>query len=131
GLYGNIGLYTNSSDDPNKAHPKGWRSVGDLGYVDEDGFLYLVGRESHTIISGGVNIYPTEIEEVLLTHPAVADVAVIGVPDAEFGEQVKAVVEIRGQVDAEALEAELIELCRARLARYKAPRSVDFAARIP
>jgi long-chain acyl-CoA synthetase len=125
------GFYTNTGDDPNKVHPKGWRSVGDLGYLDEGGFLYLVGRESHTIISGGVNIYPTEIEEVLLTHPAVADVAVIGVPDAEFGEQVKAVVEIRGQVDAEALEAELIELCRARLARYKAPRSVDFAARIP
>jgi long-chain acyl-CoA synthetase len=130
-LYTNTGRCTDTGDDPGKVHPKGWRSVGDLGYLDEDGFLYLVGRESHTIISGGVNIYPTEIEEVLLSHPAVADAAVIGVPDAEFGEQVKAVVETRGPADAEALEAELIELCRARLARYKAPRSVDFTARIP
>lgn len=125
------GGYTNTGEDPARVHPNGWRSVGDLGYLDEDGFLFLVGRESHTIISGGVNIYPNEVEHVLLAHPAVADVAVIGVPDAEYGEQVKAVVETRWPDRPEELEAELIEFCRARLARFKAPRSVDFVDRLP
>ncbi|MDT7726343.1 MAG: hypothetical protein QOI21_2919 [Actinomycetota bacterium] len=119
--------YRNSDDNPARIHPQGWRSVGDLGHLDDEGFLYLVGRESHTIISGGVNIYPTEIENALLAHPAVADAAVFGVPDPEFGEQVKAVVETREPVT----DTELIEFCRARLARFKAPKSIDFADRLP
>ncbi|WP_255638187.1 AMP-binding protein [Amycolatopsis sp. DSM 110486] len=102
-------------------------SVGDLGSLDEDGFLYLVGREGHTIISGGVNVYPTEVEDTLLTHPAVADAAVIGLPDPEFGEGVTAVVEPAGAVSG----AELIEYCRERLAGFKAPRRVEFVVSLP
>src|SRR5215510_3952900 len=108
-----------------------WRgnefSVGDMGYVDDEGFLFLTDRKSHMIISGGANIYPAEVENVLFAHPAVADVAVIGVPDAEFGEQVKAVVEARSEVT----EAELLNFCRERLAHYKCPRSVDFVDELP
>lgn len=108
-----------------------WRgsrfSVGDMGYLDEDGFLFLTDRKSHMIISGGANIYPAEVENVLFGHPAVADVAVIGVPDDEFGERVKAVVETRSPVT----EAELIEFCRDRLSHYKCPKSVDFVDSMP
>jgi long-chain acyl-CoA synthetase len=108
-----------------------WRgdmfSVGDMGFLDEDGFLFLTDRKSHMIISGGANVYPAEVENVLFTHPAVADVAVIGVPDDEFGEQVKAIVERSSEV----AEDELIEFCRARLAHYKCPRTVDFVASLP
>ncbi|MDA3644182.1 AMP-binding protein [Saccharopolyspora indica] len=106
--------------------------MGDLGSLDDDGFLHLTGRVGQTIITGGVNVYPREIEDVLAPHPAVRDVAVLGVPDAEFGEQVKAVVE---PIDAASagpeLEQELIEHCRARLAHFKCPRSVDFTERLP
>ncbi|HEY2331486.1 MAG TPA: AMP-binding protein [Acidimicrobiales bacterium] len=108
-----------------------WRgdmfSVGDMGYVDDDGYLFLTDRKTHMIISGGANIYPAEVESVLFAHPAVADVAVIGVPDDEFGEQVKAVVERRHEVT----EAELISFCRDRLSHYKCPKSVDFVAELP
>jgi long-chain acyl-CoA synthetase len=108
-----------------------WRgdafSVGDMGYLDEDGFLFLTDRKTHMIISGGANIYPAEVENVLFSHPAVADVAVIGVPDDEFGEQVKAVVEARSPVT----EAELLDFCRDRLSHYKCPKSVDFVAVMP
>jgi long-chain acyl-CoA synthetase len=102
-------------------------SVGDMGYLDSEGYLFLTDRKSHMIISGGANVYPAEIENVLFSHPAVADVAVIGVPDAEFGEQVKAIVESRSDVT----ESELIEFCRARLSHYKCPRSVDFVDQLP
>jgi len=108
-----------------------WRgdafSVGDMGYLDDEGFLFLTDRKSHMIISGGANIYPAEVENVLFAHPAVADVAVIGVPDDEFGEQVKAVVEARSEVT----EAELLNFCRERLAHYKCPKSVDFVDELP
>jgi long-chain acyl-CoA synthetase len=108
-----------------------WRgsmfTVGDMGYVDDEGYLFLTDRKSHMIISGGANVYPAEVENVLFGHPAVADVAVIGVPDDEFGEQVKAVVETRAPVT----EAELVEFCRARLAHYKCPKSVDFVDAMP
>jgi acyl-CoA synthetase (AMP-forming)/AMP-acid ligase II len=107
------------------------RSMGDLGYVDTEGFVFLVGRETSTIISGGVNIYPAEIEAVLLTHPDVVDAAVVGEPDPEFGERVVAVVEPRPGTDSRALSEKLVELCRERLAYYKAPRWVLITDRLP
>jgi fatty-acyl-CoA synthase len=111
---------------------QGWSTVGDIGYLDEEGYLYLTDRKADMIISGGVNIYPREAENVLAGHPKVFDVAVFGIPHPEFGEEVKAVVQ---PVDDDAagaqLEAELIAYCRERLADYKCPRSVDFAAELP
>jgi long-chain acyl-CoA synthetase len=103
-----------------------------MGYLDEDGFLFLCDRAKDLIISGGVNIYPAEVEGVLAAHPKVGDVAVIGVPDPEWGEQVKAVVELVGGVaPTDALVAELLAWCRERLAGYKCPRSVDFRDELP
>ncbi|WP_188186760.1 acyl-CoA synthetase [Nonomuraea sp. SYSU D8015] len=120
---------TRSAQDPKG---RGWTTLGDIGYLDEDGFLYLTDRRSYMIISGGVNIYPQEAENVLSVHPKVADVAVIGVPDEEMGEQVKAVVEPLSMAEAgPELEAELIAYCRERLAHYKCPKSVDFRADLP
>jgi fatty-acyl-CoA synthase len=111
---------------------RGWRTLGDIGYLDEDGYLYLTDRQAHMIISGGVNIYPQEAENVLAGHPSVADVAVIGVPDAEMGEAVKAVVQLDDSAAAdERLEAELLALCRSELATYKCPRSIDFVEQLP
>jgi len=110
----------------------GWRTLGDVGYLDEDGYLYLTDRQAHMIISGGVNIYPQEAENVLSAHPAVVDVAVLGVPDPEMGEQVKAVVQpADGVVAGHELEAELLRYCRQELATYKCPRSVDFVDELP
>ncbi|MCO5998263.1 AMP-binding protein [Actinoallomurus rhizosphaericola] len=121
--------------DPDKTasiHRNGLFTTGDIGHLDEDGYLFLADRAIDMIISGGVNIYPAEIENVLITHPAVRDVAVFGVPDEEYGEQVKAVVELEeGHEPSPALAGELIDHCRASLARYKAPRSVDFAEALP
>ena len=103
-----------------------------MGYVDEEGFLYLTDRKSFMIISGGVNIYPQEIENLLITHPKVADVAVIGVPNEEFGEEVKAVVQpMKMSEAAPALAQELLDFCRANLSHVKCPRSVDFDAELP
>jgi acyl-CoA synthetase (AMP-forming)/AMP-acid ligase II len=111
---------------------RGWRTVGDLGYVDRGGFLYLTDRKGFMIISGGVNIYPQEVENVLASHPRVADVAVIGVPNEEFGEEVKAVVQPADPASAgPELAAELIAWCRSHLAHYKCPRSIDFEAALP
>ncbi|WP_067824031.1 acyl-CoA synthetase [Actinomadura kijaniata] len=111
---------------------RGWSTLGDIGYVDADGFVHLTDRRSYMIISGGVNIYPQEVENLLAVHPKVADVAVFGVPDAEMGEAVKAVVEPLSADEAgPELEAELIAYCRDRLAHYKCPRSVDFRAELP
>jgi long-chain acyl-CoA synthetase len=107
-------------------------TVGDIGYLDDDGWLYLCDRRTDLILSGGVNIYPAEIEGVLLTHPAVRDVAVIGVPDAEWGQQVHAVVEPIAAATADAaLAEELIALCRTNLASYKCPRKVVFRPDLP
>jgi long-chain acyl-CoA synthetase len=107
-------------------------TVGDVGYLDADGYLFLCDRKADMIISGGVNIYPAEIESVFLTHPKVGDVAVFGVPHEEWGEQVKAVVEPAPGVGAgPALEAELLAFCADKLAKYKTPRTIDFIAEMP
>ncbi|MDI3406939.1 acyl-CoA synthetase [Streptomyces cavernicola] len=112
-------------------HPM-WATVGDLGYVDEDGYLFLTDRKAFMIISGGVNIYPQEVEDVLALHPDVVDVAVIGVPDAEMGESVKAVVQASPDLrPGPDLERRLIDHVRSRIAHYKAPRSVDFVESLP
>jgi len=122
-------------NDPDKTaaitDERGWRTLGDVGHLDADGYLYLTDRKSHMIISGGVNIYPWEIEEVLGTHPAVADVAVFGVPDDEMGEQVKAVVQPTEGTGRDGLGEELIAFCREHLAGYKCPRTVDFVDELP
>jgi len=111
---------------------QGWSTLGDVGYLDEEGFLYLTDRKSFMIISGGVNIYPQETENLLVTHPKVMDVAVFGVPNAEFGEEVKAVVQPKNWQDVgQALEAELIDFCRENISHIKCPRSVDFEQELP
>lgn len=124
--------------DPDKTaksrHPKhpNWSTVGDVGYLDDDGYLFLTDRKAFMIISGGVNIYPQEIENILALHPKILDVAVIGVPDTEMGEQVKAVVQLRdGFVGSDELAAEIIGYVRERIAHYKVPRSVDFTDELP
>jgi long-chain acyl-CoA synthetase len=107
-------------------------TVGDVGYVDDDGFLYLTDRSTFMIISGGVNIYPQECENLLITHPQVMDAAVFGVPNEDLGEEVKAVVQaMPGVAAGPALERELIEFCGRHLARHKCPRTVDFVAELP
>jgi long-chain acyl-CoA synthetase len=108
-------------------------TVGDLGRLDDDGYLYLTGRSLDVIISGGVNIYPAEVEEALLSHPAVRDAAVFGIPDAEFGERVMAVVELdpRAGLPADDAPSELDRHCRQQLADYKRPRSYQVTRRLP
>jgi long-chain acyl-CoA synthetase len=107
-------------------------TVGDVGYVDADGYLFLTDRKAHMIISGGVNIYPQETENLLVTHPSVLDAAVIGVPNDDLGEEVKAVVQpLDGVVGDEALETVLIAFCREHLAHFKCPRTVDFVDELP
>jgi long-chain acyl-CoA synthetase len=135
-LYFQVGNRFEYHNDPKKTgaayDAAGFASVGDIGYLDAEGYLFLTDRKSHMIISGGVNIYPQEAENVLTLHPDVADVAVIGVPNAEFGEEVKAVVVATDPNAAgPALAEALMAYCRERLAHYKCPRSVDFATELP
>ncbi len=109
------------------SNDRGWRSLGDMGYVDDEGYLYLTDRSTFMIVSGGVNIYPQEAENLLTMHPKLVDAAVFGVPNDEFGEEVKAVVQpADGIVGGPELEAELIEYCRTHLAGYKCPRTIEF-----
>lgn len=109
-----------------------WFTMGDVGYVDGDGYFFLSGRSAETIISGGVNIYPAEIDAVLHQHPAVADVATVGAPNAEWGEEVVAVVQpAAGQEPSSALADEIRAFCRGRIADFKVPRRVDFVASLP
>jgi long-chain acyl-CoA synthetase len=111
---------------------RGWRSLGDMGYVDRDGYLYLTDRSTFMIVSGGVNIYPQEVENLLVMHPKLVDAAVFGVPNDEFGEEVKAVVQpVVGVTPGPELEAELIAYCREHLAGYKCPRTVEFDPELP
>ncbi len=107
----------------------GWFHTGDIGRRDERGFIFLVGRKDDLIITAGFNVYPREVEEVLYAHPAVADVAVVGVPDGDKGQSIKAFVVRRSGVDAS--EAALIEHCRSQLSKYKAPRAVEFLDALP
>lgn len=125
--------YHNDPEKTRGAYNKhGWSTLGDVGYVDREGYLYLTDRKAYMIISGGVNIYPQECEDVLVTHPRVADVAVFGVPNAEMGEEVKAVVQlIEPDTASPALAAELISYCRKRLSHIKCPRSIDFERELP
>jgi len=123
-------------NDPKKTadsyDPRGWSTLGDVGYLDDDGFLYLTDRKAYMIITGGVNVYPQEAENLLTMHPKVADVAVFGVPNDDFGEEVKAVVQPADGVDpSPELAAELIAYCREHLADVKCPRSVDFRGELP
>ncbi|MDP6979697.1 MAG: acyl-CoA synthetase [Myxococcota bacterium] len=125
-----------NDDDKTKSvqhpHHPTWTALGDVGYLDEDGFLFLTDRATFMIISGGVNIYPQEIEDVLIMHPKVADVAVVGVPHEEMGEEVKAVVQpAEGVAPDEALEREILAYARDHISHYKCPRSVDFEAELP
>ena len=125
--------YHGDAEKTAKAHLEpGVFTLGDIGYLDVDGYLYMSDRKIDMIISGGVNIYPAEIEGVLITHPAVRDVAVIGVPNDEFGEEVKAIVELEdGPSGDDRLRADLLALCRTKLAGYKVPRSLDFESTLP
>jgi acyl-CoA synthetase (AMP-forming)/AMP-acid ligase II len=110
----------------------GWTTLGDIGKVDDEGYLYLLDRRALMIISGGVNIYPQEIENVLISHPKVMDVAVIGIPDEDFGEAVKAVVQPVSGFDMDSeLEVELFAYCKQHLASFKCPRSIDFDLYLP
>lgn len=128
-VYHNDPEKTKAAQHP--VHPN-WTALGDVGYVDADGYLFLTDRKSFMIISGGVNIYPQAIEDALVLHPKVADAGVIGVPNEDFGEEVKAVVQLAAGIEpSEALAAELIVYCRDRLAHYMVPRSVDFWAELP
>ena len=113
------------------AHPN-WSTLGDIGYLDAEGYLYLTDRKAFMIISGGVNIYPQAIEDALVTHPKVRDAAVIGLPNDDLGEEVKAVVEPADGVAGDAdLAAELTAYLRTRVARYMVPKSIDFTDALP
>jgi long-chain acyl-CoA synthetase len=116
-------------------HPMGWSTLGDVGYLDDDNYLYLTDRKAFMIISGGVNLYPQETENVLVMHPKVVDVAVFGVPNDDFGEEVKAVVQPVAMPastdDAASLAKELMTFCRSQLADVKCPRSIDFREELP
>lgn len=123
-------------NDPEKTvactNAEGWTTLGDIGRLDDEGYLYLTDRKSFVIISGGVNIYPQETEDVLLSHPLVLDAAVVGVPNEDFGEEVKAVVQMtRPEAGSPEMAAELIAFCRKRLSPIKCPRSIEFRPSLP
>ena len=132
---GKFEYHNDSAKTADSHNTAGWSTLGDVGFLDSDGFLFLTDRKAFMIISGGVNIYPQEAENVLINHPAVIDVAVFGVPNADFGEEVKAVVQPAvmpaSEAEIAALAATLIAYCRAELADVKCPRSIDFRAELP
>jgi long-chain acyl-CoA synthetase len=107
----------------------GWLHTGDAGYLDEEGFLYIYDRVKDMIVSGGENIYPAEVESALYGHPAIADVAVIGVPDERWGEAVKAIIVLKPGQDTNATE--VVAYARERIAGYKLPKSIDFVDALP
>ncbi len=133
---GRGGVTFEYNNDPEKTresfHEKGWGTLWDVGHLDEEGYLYLTDRKLFMIVSGGVNIYPQEIENVLVLHPAVDDVAVFGVPEPEMGEEVKAVVQpASGYVAGPELEEAILAFCREHLSHYKCPKTVDFSDSLP
>lgn len=134
-VYMSMGQHTFEYHKDKKKTESSWKdgyfTVGDAGYLDEEGFLYLCDRKSDMIISGGVNIYPAEIESVLSGHPRVRDVAVFGIPHDDWGEEVKAVVEADLGAADDALRAEIFAYCKERLAAFKCPRTIDFVAELP
>ena len=121
--------YWNNPQDTEETLRNGWLHTGDVGYLDERGYLFLMDRSKDMIISGGENIYPREIEEAIIQHPAVREVAVIGIPDAEWGEAIKAVVAL--VPGGSATEEELIAFCKEQIASYKKPKSIDFIDELP
>ncbi|AWB25282.1 acyl-CoA synthetase [Methylobacterium currus] len=135
-VYFDSGVQFEYRNDPEKTAAAylrpGCATFGDIGHVNEEGFLFLADRKAYMIISGGVNIYPQETEDLLVSHPAIEDVAVFGVPNEEMGEEVKAVVQLRAGIDGTPETArEIIAWCRARLSHYKVPRSIDFRSELP
>jgi long-chain acyl-CoA synthetase len=124
--------YYKDSEKTSKAYSGDYFTLGDMGYVDEDGYLFLTDRSADLIISGGVNIYPAEVDAVMLTHDAVRDSCTIGIPNEEWGEEVKTVIELKdGVVASDALSKELIEHARSKLAHFKCPKSIDFTDELP
>ena len=135
-VYSEDGMAFSYHNDPEKTgssrNPQGWTTVGDIGYLDDEGYLYLTDRKNFTIISGGVNIYPQEIENLLVTHPRIADAAVIGVPDSDLGEMVTAIVQPLDPRDAtEAFKAELRDWMRPNLSSVKIPKRIEFRSELP
>jgi acyl-CoA synthetase (AMP-forming)/AMP-acid ligase II len=124
-----ISGYLNDPEASAEVQKHGWHHTGDIGYRDEDGYFYITDRKRDLIISGGFNIFPFEVEQILLQHPAVQDCAVIGVPHEKWGEAVKAIVQLIP--NASATEDELITLCKGKIGGMKAPKSVDFWEQLP
>jgi long-chain acyl-CoA synthetase len=124
--------YKDDADKTSEAVRAGWFTLGDIGYLDAEGFLYLCDRRADVIISGGVNVYPAQIEAALLGHPLVADCCVVGVPDDEWGESIRAVVQlVPGQSAGPDVAEMLTAHCRAQLSGYQVPRAVDFDDQLP
>ena len=129
---GEFEYYKDDEKTSASRHAAGWSTLGDVGYLDDEGYLYLTDRKNFMIISGGVNIYPQEAENVLITHDDVLDVAVFGVPNEDFGEEVKGVVQLKDPSKASTmLEVELLDFCREHLSHIKCPRSIDFRDELP
>lgn len=133
--FGGGGIFEYYKDETKTADSRqanGWSTLGDVGYLDAEGYLYLTDRKNFMIISGGVNIYPQEAENILITHDEVMDVAVFGIPNEEFGEEVKAVVQLKDHASAGGImEIELLDYCRDHLSHIKCPRSIDFEEQLP
>ena len=124
--------YHKDKEKTRKSRRGGYFTVGDIGYLNEEGYLFLCDRKSDMIISGGVNIYPAEIENVLLIHPKVADAAVFGIPHQDWGEEVKAVVQpVDDVATGDALTEDILAFCGDKLAKYKTPRSIDYIEEMP
>jgi long-chain acyl-CoA synthetase len=124
--------YKGDKKKTEESRREGFFTVGDVGYLNEEGYLFLCDRKSDMIISGGVNIYPAEIESVIQGNPKVADVAVFGIPHEDWGEEVKAVIEPVPEIEGnDALREEILAYCKDKLAKYKTPRSIDFIDEMP